>query len=254
MRKDKIYEELKVLYDCTKEFEDSRLLLDLAKSEFNKAKEYHPCRLEKFDVENKEKFIVGFAGESPKPNSKLNPLNYTFKRKEAEKKAFQGYFEQKARAEEIYYDIYRDERNAFDLEDKADKEEKILKAKTKLAEIEEKVVFAKERWSKNTLLSERLRNTKAISDMMRFYEDGRVETLKEAINLFYDESRKDEEARLAAEHRKKLEEMIERQNESIKYAVETAESASSQAQEAYERAEEAYERADEAYDMASDDD
>lgn len=45
--------------------------------------------------------------------------------------------------------------------------------------------------------------------MIIFVEDGRADTIKEAVNLYFEELRKDKEAKLAEEHRKKIEAEIE---------------------------------------------
>ena len=48
-----------------------------------------------------------------------------------------------------------------------------------------------------------------IEKLIRYFEDKRVDTLKEAVNLFYDEKRKDEEQAREEEHRKQMRELEE---------------------------------------------
>ena len=89
--------------------------------------------------------------------------------------------------------------------------------------------------------------------MIIFVEDGRADTIKEAVNLYFEELRKDKEAKLAEEHRKKIEAEIEMQNLNIQQVIEKLDSISMDvdnavliSREAIQSAEEALQKANEA--------
>lgn len=89
-------------------------------------------------------------------------------------------------------------------QDITDKTSRVSQAKINLNRCKEKLASIKPNWENNTLLSERLRNTDTIKQMIIFVEDGRADTIKEVINLYFEETRKNEDAKLAEAHRKKL--------------------------------------------------
>lgn len=111
-------------------------------------------------------------------------------------------------------------------QDITDKTSRVSQAKINLNRSEEKLASIKPIWENNTLLSERLRNSDTIKQMIIFVEDGRADTIKEVINLYFEETRKNEEAKLAEAHRKKIEAEIEKQNLSIQQMIEKLDSIS----------------------------
>lgn len=143
-------------------------------------------------------------------------------------------------------------------QDITDKTSRVSQAKINLNRCKEKLASIKPNWENNTLLSERLRNSDTIKQMIIFVEDGRADTIKEVINLYFEETRKNEDAKLAEEHRKKIEAEIEKQNLSIQQMIEKLDSISMDvddavriSRESMQTAEEALQKANEAFQNSS---
>lgn len=250
MERSIILDELRKLSEISVGYEKAQLAVKDAKSDLEKAKNYQPSRLTAFDQANKKKFIVDQVGASPKPLGKWNPLNLSKKKREAAQDAISEYERQARLVEKSYYKQNENARESLKREDDEDKANRINEANRKLAWAEEKCNLSKSGWELDTLLSERLRNSETINEIIVFFEDGRVDTMKEAVNLFYDERRKNEEARLAAEHRDRVETAIEQQNIAIQEAVDKVDRVSINVDEALRLAREAIDRADETYSRA----
>ena len=250
MEQNNIYIQLKELLRITENYEEASRIVNDAQKSVSMALSFTPDRLKTFDKTYKEEFIKSIAGDEPKPAAVWNPLNHTKKRKKSALKVAQIYAEKKELAETQYYEKHKEERSIIEKDDAAAKESKIIGAKFALAVAQRKLEDVESAWKMDTLLSEHLRKSLTIKKLMEYFKDGRTSTLKEAVNLFYDDERKDEEARLASEHRKKIEEMMVELRTLTKYAVRKAEEASGNAAEALREAQSAKERADEAYDKA----
>lgn len=245
-----IIQYLENLYRLSSTYEAAQCSVTSAQIALKTAQSYSPSRLATFDSTYKENFIRNEIGEKPKAPSKWNPLNHTKKRKDAIQKSIADYEQKRTSAEAAYYKKYQEKRQSFKEQDRADKVSKIAIAQENLSSATSVLVSSQQDWESDTLLSSRLRNAHTIKKMLEFFEDGRVDNLKEAVNLYYDEVRKEEEARLAAEHRQKIENMIADQNSSIQHAVDLAETASEQVSDALQLAREALDRADAAYERA----
>ena len=198
-----IIQHLENLYELSSAYEAAQYSVTSAQTALETAQSYSPTRLATFDSTYKEEFIRNEIGEKPKAPSKWNPLNHTKKRKDAIQKSFADYEQKRTSAEAAYSKKYQERRQFFKEQDQADKASKIAIAQENLSSATSVLVSSQRDWECDTLLSSRLRNTYTIKKMLEFFEDGRVDNLKEAVNLYYDEVRKEEEARLAAEHRKK---------------------------------------------------
>lgn len=229
------------------QYESSLENLKCAEEAVQAAQDFIPSKLSTFDEENREQYIHNLSGDEPKQLSKWNPLNHTKKKKEEMRIAVEDYNQRLAQATAQYYEEYKDTRLQLEAEDKNDKEQALKDAEALL----ESATGAKDKaeiaWKANTLLSEKMRNSYVIKRLIDYFEDGRVDSLKEAINLYYDDIYKERESKLAEEHRQKLEQIINEQNDSIQHAISVAEDARSTASEALEAANDAMDRADEAY-------
>ena len=61
------------------------------------------------------------------------------------------------------------------------------------------------KYNANDLLSNKLKEKEIIEQLIEYFADRRVDTLKEAVNLWYDEKHRKEEAEIEAEQRRKEE-------------------------------------------------
>lgn len=250
MDKCELVDKLKKLEEVSFNYEKALKDEEKAKDELILAESYISSRLSTFDGHYKNKYVLEKIGEKPKPLGKWNPLNLSKKKREAVVASIEEYSKKKAKAEEEFYQLNEKKRKALEKEDVDDKVNRISVAKEKLNLAEEHLKRVRLAWKQDELLSERLRNTTTIRKVLEFFEDGRVDTMKEAVNLYYDETRKDEEARLASEHREKIESAIKQQIVTLQEVVDKVDSATSNADEALRLAREAIDRADEAYSRA----
>lgn len=251
MWKSNIKKQLDEILEVCIQYEEATKNFENANESKKIAEEYIPSNLSSFDLKYQKQYIKNVAGEEPKPESKWNPLNHTKKKKEKIRSALEEYNQKVAIAKEQYFEEYKSKREELKLKDKDEKDQKIKNADEILTSATDQKNKAEKAWKENTLLSERLRNTQTIKRLIDYFDDGRVDSLKEAINLYYDDMHKEKESQLAEEHRKRLEEIILNQNESIQHAIDVAENAQCTASEALDLAQDAIERADEAYDQAS---
>lgn len=251
MWKNNIRKQLDETLEVSLQYEEALKNVENATKAKTAAEEFVPSNLSSFDLMNQVQYIQNIVGEEPKRGSKWNPLNHTKKKKEEVRVAFEDYERRVSKAKEQYYEEYKQKREELLSKDEYEKSQKMKEASELLASANEQKSKTEKSWRGNTLLSERLRHSQTITRLIEYFDDGRVDTLKEAINLYYDDIHKEKESQLAEEHRKRLEEIILDQNDSIQHAINVAEHAQSTASEALELAQDAMDRADEAYEHAS---
>lgn len=258
MDKRNLLSELKAIEKISIEYELALNEIEIAKKELKKAEAYTPSRLKKFDKQNKSKFIIQHIGKQPKSLGKWNPLRLSKKVRESVLEEKKQYFEKKIKSEELYFKVNEKKRMELKQQDITDKTSRVSQAKINLNRCKEKLASIKPNWENITLLSERLRNSDTIKQMIIFVEDGRADTIKEVINLYFEETRKNEDAKLAEAHRKKIEAEIEKQNLSIQQMIEKLDSISMDvddavriSRESMQTAEEALQKANEAFQNSS---
>ncbi|HFU4123217.1 TPA: hypothetical protein ACGO7R_001137 [Streptococcus suis] len=192
-----IVEELRTFRKLIIEFEQVTRENEAAKLKVKEAKDYQPKRLAGFDDAYLTKFVVDRIGEAPTPFGPLD-LRRLSKRAVAKRDAaIQRYNEKLEQVKQEYNHLYHDKRQEFqrlDQEEKTGKlsfaEEQLYKTSQVLAEVTRKVESV-------NLLPPSLYSCHAIDRLITYFEDWRADTLKEAINLYFDESwRKDESQRL----------------------------------------------------------
>ena len=251
MWKNNIRKQLDETLEVSLQYEEAQKSVEKAIEAKKATEEFVPSNLSSFDATHLSQYIQNIVGDEPKRGSKWNPLNHTKKKKEEVRVAFEEYERKVSKAKEQYYEEYKQQREELLSKDSFEKSQKLKEASEMFDSAVEQKNKAEQLWNGNTLLSERLKNSQTITRLIEYFDDGRVDTLKEAINLYYDDMHKEKESRLAEEHRKRLEEIILDQNESIQHAIEVAENAQSTASEALDLAQDAIDRADEAYEHAS---
>lgn len=238
--------ELLLLFD---EYENAARSFQEAKNALSATKHNYPSKLGKFDAEHKDTFIIGKIGEKPiKPTGaiKLAVPVYLLKKSKYET-AIANYERVYPLAEAAYKEQYADERTQLADEDKIEQQEAIRDKKTIVESSKEKYETAKAAFEANTLLSDRLKSKDIVLQLIDFFKDHRADTLKEAINLWYDEKRKDEEEAKAEAHRQEL---LELEEERVRAAQSAEEYARMQYEEARDAAEYARQAANDAHEAA----
>lgn len=212
MEKQQLIEQLKELEEITELYDSALEKVKAAKDKLTSAELFVPKLLKEFDFTYKNDFIIQKIGEEPKSLGKWNPLNLSKKKRESVRATKEEYARKRVEAETEYYRLNENKRNMLKVKDEEAKKNRIINAKKQLHEAEANFDRVSLLWKQDELLSDRLRNSVVIRKLIEFFEDGRVDTMKEAVNLYYDEMRKDEEESRAAEHRERIETEIEQQN------------------------------------------
>lgn len=227
-----------------------------ASTELDEAKDYLKSLRTKplsavsdFDAVQKEIFIEARAGAAPvKPKGAIKlavPL-YLSKKKAYEKEHAE-YMVRYKNAEQEYYAEFKDTREKLESEEKTERTFEIQLAEAAVTKANEAYQVAATALSNNNIVSDKLKDVDVIQTLIDYFQDQRVDTMKEAVNLYYEE-----------EHRKRLEAFAEEQvrltaeaTEQARLAAVSASEAADSAEEAVRRVDEAMRKAEEAYDRAN---
>ena len=257
MEREEILSELRVLLSIIQIADEKTAVLSEAENELARANEFSGDRLRSFDEANQDAFIKARIGEEPhKPKGliKLAVPVYMSRKKDYEK-ALAEYRKAYDETFQAYLEAYADQRKALEQEDAEERSRKIQSAQSVKFKAEEQVRQALELLNANTLLSDRLKTTESVSCLIEYFEDSRVDTLKEAVNLYYDDQHRKRLEEYAQEQVKltaKAEESARAAMESVEKAMKRADEAVKLAQEALDQAEEAFDKAEDAFDRAED--
>ena len=255
MDKNEIISALQSLKELIQQYEVACQELQNFSDLLKKAESRQFIAVSDFDRKNKQTYVLSHIGPEPaKPKGiiKLAIPVYRFKMK-AYKKEYADY---KAKYDECvvkYNEEFADQRTKLESEEKAEISFGIKSARQKYDQALERVNNLKQQLNANTVLSDELKNTDSVETIIGFLQYHRADSIKEAVNLYYEE-----------EHRRRLEEITKEQARLIaeatnlaQIAIKNAEEATSKASEvisrvdiAVERANEAYEKAEEAYNEA----
>ena len=209
-----------------------------AKEQLKNATDFYKPKLAVFDDANKPGFIAEKIGEKPiAPHGLIKlalPVYLSKKKKYDEAKAF--YDRAYPLAEAAYREKFNDERKALAEKDKTEQTEAIAIAQAAVERAKEKYDLASKALADDCTLNQKFKETEIVKQLIEFFEEGRVESLKEAINLWYDEKRKDEEEERAEEHRQELLELEQERVRAAQAAEEYARKAAADAREAAEMA------------------
>ena len=255
MEDKEIVQALQALHEKTRRYEQLEQELAIKRDVLHRARSRQPMAVYRFDETHKDSYIkerVGAAPEQPGGILKLAVPVYRAKKKEYEKK-YAEYKMRYSRCEEDYYKEYAVERKKIEETERKEIDISIQSAEKSFEEGKEKLEKAKRELYEDSTLSANLKRQEIVAQLIQYFENGRVSSIKEAVNLYYEE-----------EHRKKIEEFARKQlelteeakeyarkaAESAREAAESASAAASTAQEAINRVDNALERANEAYSKA----
>lgn len=244
---------LQALYDLRSrilEYNSAVSDKDEATENLKKAQSQIPTAIKEFDSNNKDSYISARVGEKPtKPTGiiKLAIPLYRSKLKQYEKDLLE-YNSRYKKCEADYYQVYAEQRNQIETDERLEMEFKINNAKKQFEEACSKEKKLKQELDSYSLLNDKHKKLSIIDSLISYFQDKRADTIKEAINLYYEE-----------EHRCRLEELtrqqlkvVEETKEMAQYALNNAQQAISKAEYAINRAEDAYRKAEEAYREADD--
>lgn len=166
----------------------------------------HSSRLRDFDSIHMEQFIEEKIGPPPtEPNGLIKLLIPVYLiQKSQYDSAHATYDKIRPLAESAYREAFYSEREALRIQDEEEENTKLKEARKALDAAEAKVKEIKQKLDSDSTINSSLKKKEIIEKLILYLEEGRAESLKEAINLFYDEKRKDEEALKTEKHRKEM--------------------------------------------------
>ena len=224
MEKEEALENLNGLLQLIKEYESAESILKSVEKSLDETKHNYQSKLKKFDDLHKESYIYGKIGPKPqKPEGGIKALLPGYKIKMSKyMEDVKSYDQKHSLAESAYKKRYAVERKRLEEEDESEKKKDITIKEEKVKNASEKYEKAKRALEENEFLSGELKAKKNVVKLIEYLMNHRADTLKEAVNLWYDEKRKDEEEAKAAADRKKLIELQEEQTRAAQAAEEYA--------------------------------
>lgn len=240
---------LKKLLTQIEQFTTAATELDEVKDRLKELRAKPLSAVSDFDANQKPAYIESRAGVAPiKPKGAIKlavPL-YISKKKAYEKEHTE-YMARYDKAEQEYYAEFKDTREKLESEEKAALAFEIQLAEAAAAKANEVYQVAATALRDNDIVSDKLKDAGIIQTLIEYFQDQRADTIKEAVNLYYEE-----------EHRKRLEVFAEEQvrltaeaTEQARLAAISASEAADSAEEAVRRVDAAMRKAEEAYDRAN---
>lgn len=208
------------LNDLLSEIEKMEVLQNserIAADNCSEVRNHYPFKKDAFDKEHKDSFILEKIGAEPvKPHGiiKIIVPMYIIQ-KNRYRVQVQNYDKLYKLAEQLYYETFSDELTELERTDKEEQAEAISKAERHHKECMDKLETCCENIKQNTLLDDSIKSKEIVTKLIDYLKIGRADNLKEAINLYFDERRKDEEEKRAELHRY---EMIELEKERVRAA------------------------------------
>ena len=210
---------------------------------------YNSNALEVFDSTHLEPYIESKLGEKPKhQDGVINSVKNALRTRNSYSVKLKQYKKNRQSIENEYYKEYAEERQKIIDTEKQKQEDAFKTASDIFERLKSPYQQAKEQLELDMTVSGKFKSEDTVKELILYFTEGRVTSMKEAINLWYDEKRKDEQEELEAEHRATMEEYAKRQCEATEDAAESARQAAESASEAAEEARRAREAAQEAVD------
>lgn len=250
-----IINNLKSLLELLEEHRAAVQFVENAEQDWKDAKFHFPSELKAFDAEHLEKYVQNNLGEKPQPESGfwkkgVDSVKGLLNRKSSYKQQLKLYEEKRPFVEKAYYAEYAEERNRIRESDEKKHNEAIQVAEEAFVKAKAEVNQYQKQINANTIVADKFKNIETVSLLIQYLEEQRADSLKEAINLWYDEMRKESEAKKEDEHRAAMEEYARRQCEAAEDIAESARQAAQSAEEASEEARKAREAAEDAKNAA----
>ncbi len=239
MDRNKELAALRQLREKIKEYNLAEAEVEKAAEALLTAETREPTAVSEFDRAHKETYVISQIGRAPlRPREKIEVTVVDRTRKRYEKD-FADYKKKYNRFSEAYYEDYAEQRRKLEAEEQKDIATEILQSKKQYEEARTKADRAKEAVDEDDSLGRRMKDIETVDALIGYVEDRRADTVKEAVNLYYED-----------DHRRRLEEYAKEQVRITKEASAFARAAAQSAEKAAASAVKAAERADEAVDQA----
>lgn len=224
-----------------------------------KAQSRYPSAVEVFDREHKSKYIADRIGDEPqKPAGIIKIVIPAYRAKmKAYEQEHARFLSQYNEAEKKYFAEFSDQRKKIESEEAAEIAFDIQAAEKQFRVTKAECDIARAALEADDLLSEKLQKVEIVDELITYFQDQRADSMKEAVNLYFEEQHRQrleeyarEQVRLtqeAAEQARQAAESADEAAASAREAVDNFEKAMERANEAFEKAEEAYDEAQSAY-------
>ncbi|KYP19812.1 MULTISPECIES: hypothetical protein [Streptococcus] len=185
MSDEKIVDELASLLRVVKEYEDDVLKIKNINSKIEEINSEKLNELKKFDEEYLNKYIRENLGEAPKPLKKINPKKLIKKYSEKNEKDIIDYNQNKEQVIKQYYNVFNSQR--MEIEEQARQERLAIldQLNTEIKILDQKIEEIELELSKIDYIPEQLLKSDVISQLITYFELKRVDSIKEAINIFF---------------------------------------------------------------------
>lgn len=205
-----IISELEKMKDQVLIYEESVTRFEQAKKKYEAVKNYEPRRLADFDATYFPKFIESKIGKKNKPKefASFDPRRLSKKavaNRNSEIERHNSTISQLKRDFELQYDS---KRKSFKIEDNKEKKKKLQLAKEELQISKEASESNFKKLECVNLLPKSMLSISIIVQIIKYFADWRVDSVKEAINLYYDEKWRQEESKKLQEFFTRIEERL----------------------------------------------
>lgn len=241
---------LRGLETLIERFDSAKNTMENAEEQIRVATHHFPSKLKEFDNKTKEPFILRCIGAKPQEKFGFKNIVAPGFAKRSFGKKVKEYEEKRLSAEKEYEKKYAKQRNEIKASDDRNQAKAIEEAELRFIDARALYHQAQKDLSDNDTLTESLKQKKTVSRLISYIEEGRVENHMQAINLWYEEKRKDDESEKEEAHRRKMEEYAKAEYQAAQKAEENAKMAAESARQAEENARQAAENARQASENA----
>ena len=243
MQNEIVIKSLRSLIENVTELDETESKIKKAENDLIELKNKPFIAVADFDKEYKECYIASKIGTEPQKPSKalIIAVPVYLKNLKEYKEKLQSYKKTYKIFEDDYYEKNRETRNKLEKEEQEERNIQIKSAEKILSNLHKRYTSLKKIIDNETIVSNSLKKVDTLQMLLSFFEEDRVDNIREAVNLLYEE-----------EHRKQTELLLKQQLELINSVKSLAEDAQIKSSEAMERADDAYYLADRAYEMARD--
>ncbi|HFI0015373.1 hypothetical protein ACPC58_09635 [Streptococcus sp. VTCC 12905] len=212
-----IISELENIKDKVITYEKSVARFKQANKEFEEAKNYEPRRLVEFDNKYFPEFVESKIGKKnqPKEFAYFDPRRLSKKavgNRNSEIEKHNSTILQLKRDFDVQYE---GKRQSFKIEDDKEKSEKLQLAEKELQISKEDSEYNLNMLNSIELLPKSMLSSSIIEQIIKYFSDWRVDSVKEAINLYYNEAWRIEESKKLQEFFRTVDERLTDNNEMI---------------------------------------
>lgn len=144
-------------------------------------------KLDSFDTQYLNKFIVESIGEVPKDPSKSIFTKFSTKKKQEYFTEIEEYIKEEELAKEQYYKVFAEERAEILRKENEQFKEELLELNKTRSNLQEHLAEYEQHFSKVDFLPEKYLNSTQLVRIISYLEDYRADNIKEAINILCSE-------------------------------------------------------------------